>query len=97
MRFIIYKQEFLNGRRTTYLREPLFASEDEATARRKQRELFNGEVYCFRNTYLHVQTEQKDEILIVRAPEQNRFVGVGLMDELRPETQLIGDNSPEPD
>jgi len=97
MRFIIYKQEFLNGRRTTYLREPLFASEDEATARRKQRELFNGEVYCFRNTYRHVETEQKDEILIVRAPEQNRFVGVGLMDKLRPETQLIGDDSPEPD
>ncbi len=97
MRFIIYEEEFLNGRRPTYLREPLFASEDEATARRKQREFFNGAVYRFRNTYGHVQTEQKDEMLIVRAPEQNRFVGVGLMDELRPETQVIRDDSPEQD
>ena len=51
MRFIIYKEEFANGRRTAELRDCLFASESERVARRKQRELFAGEVYRYRQTY----------------------------------------------
>ena len=62
----------------------MYASESEAVARRKQRELFEGELYRYRHTYLDIETERKDEILIVRAPAHARLVGVGLSDELRP-------------
>jgi hypothetical protein len=97
MRFIIYREEFAHGRRTDELRDCLFASESEAIARRKQRELFTGEVHRYRQTYRNIGTEQKNEILIVRAPEHGRFVGVGLSDELRPETHVTGIDVPELD
>lgn len=97
MRFIVYKEEFVDGRRTAELRDCLFASESEGLARRKQRELFEGEIYRYRHTYAHVETERKDEILIVRAPDHARFVGVGLSDELRPETHVTGIDVPELD
>jgi hypothetical protein len=95
VRFIIYKEEFADGERTEDLRDCLFASESERVARRKQRELFTGEVYRYRQIYSHIETEQKNEVLIVRAPEHGRFVGVGLSDELRPETHVTGIDVPE--
>jgi hypothetical protein len=96
VRFIIYKEEFVSGKRTPYLREPLFADENEAVARRKQRELFEAEVHRYKQVYWNVETAQQGEILIVRAPDHDRFVGVGLMDELRRETQLVADGSLDP-
>ena len=69
VRFIIYKEEFVNRRRTAELRDCLFATESERVARRKQREFFEGEVYRYRQTYWHIETEEKNEVLIVRAPE----------------------------
>ena len=64
VRFIIYREEFADGRRTAELRDCLFASEIESVARRKQRELFEGEVYRYRQTYWHIETEQKNEVMI---------------------------------
>ena len=97
MRFIVYREEFADGWRTAELRDCLFASESERVARRKQREFFEGEVHRYRKTYSDIETEQKNEVLIVRAPEQRRFVRVGLSDELRPETHVSGVEVPELD
>jgi hypothetical protein len=86
MRFIIYREEFVNGLKANGVREIMFASEFESTARRKQREFFTQELYCYSRGY------GQGEILTVRAPEHDRFVGIGLIDELRPATHVVGDS-----
>jgi len=88
VRFIIYREEFVHGVRTTELRDAMFATENEAIARAKQGELFDREVERYLSDYGHTAAATKDDIMIIRAPECDRFVGIGLVDELRPETHV---------
>jgi len=82
VRFIVYRQEFVAGERTTPMRDGWFASEDEGRARRKQKELFELERTRYQRRYGTVETATEGGTLIVRALEQGRFVEVGLIDEL---------------
>lgn len=82
MRFVIYKEEFHDGSRTTELPAAIFATEDEATARREFLSFFAREVDGLRKQFPDVTEEYAADALVATADGSRRMMRVGLLDEL---------------
>ncbi len=84
MRFVIYREEFVHGRRSQEMREALFATENASLARARQELYFEEEVKLYRERYSRVTTSRQGQNLIVAAPDDDCFTGIGIIDELNP-------------
>jgi len=90
MRFIIYREEFVAGRRTTDLPEVIFATEDEAVARSQIDALFAEEMEDYLRKFSPVEARKDGRLWAVSSSPRSRFVRLGLIDEQDPSTHLPG-------
>jgi hypothetical protein len=81
MRFIIYREEFVDGRRTTDLPAAIFATEDEATARNQMATLFAKQTEDYRQQFSPIEIKQKEHSWTLASPTHSRLVSLGLIDE----------------
>jgi hypothetical protein len=88
MRFVIYREEFVRGRRTTELPDAIFATEDEATARNRMDAPFAEQTEEYRQQFSPIEIKQDGHLWTVSSPTHSRLVRLGLIDEHDPSTYL---------
>ena len=81
MRFIIYKEEFLDGTRTTELPLAIYATEEEGIARPQFAILFAMEMNRWQNLFRDVTEERAPDLLVATADGGRRTLRMGLLDQ----------------
>jgi len=78
MRFVIYKEDFLDGYSPG--RSAMYATEDEATAQRELKRVFAEEVKAWRERIADLAEDHAPDALVATADGGRRVLRVGLLD-----------------